>query len=195
MPQYSAYPTAVALDGDEWVLILDDPAGVPTLKKVRVDAIPGMLGFASAIVKPSDTSRDSTGTGITLTADPHLVLPLLANTKYVFEIGLYIVTAAAPDWKHQLYAPAGASMIYSVDKRSDNALNDLSAVNVLDTNAMDNSVVYTDTAIVVAYMLLKGAITNGATAGNFGINWAQNTASATATVVKANSYIRLNKAS
>lgn len=192
MPKITDYPTLAApLVGDEWVPIVATPGAVPTTKKTRVDAIPGQLGYLTTLVKGADTARANT---VALAADPDLVAPLAINTKYVFEMGLYIVTAAAPDWQHQLYFPAGASSMYHLDKFSDAAVDDAAAVTQAASNVFVSNPVYTDIALVVGFMLLKGSIVTAGNAGNFGINWAQGTSSATTTSVKAGSWLRVMRA-
>lgn len=192
MPQITAYTTvAVPLDGDEWVPIVDNPGTVPVTKKVSVANLWNQSGYYAHLVKGADTSRASTAV---LAADPDLVTNLLANTKYIFEFGLYIETAAAPDWQHQLYGPAGMTVMQHLEKYSDSAVNDLAAAVQVQTNVINSAALYTDTGIVSAWMILKGSVITVGTAGNFGINWAQATSSATATALKQGSYLKLHRA-
>lgn len=181
MPKISDYTLiSVPLDGDEWVPVVDNPSTTPVTKRVTVTNLWNQSGYYARAIKAAATLRQS---NVTLTADPDLVLALLANTRYIFEMGLYIQTTTSPDWKHQLYAPAGAAIVDSV-------IN-IDAASVV----RDESTVYTNTGISATILaIIKGSVINGGTAGNMGINWAQNTSAAIDTGLRAGSWFKLERA-
>lgn len=181
MPKISDYPLiATPLDGDEWVPVVDDPSTTPVTKRVAVANLWNQSGYYARIIKAADTLRTA---NITLTADPDLVLAVLANTKYIFKFGLYVVTNTSADWKHQLTFPAGASIIDQVSLEAATAA------------PRDESTVYTNTGMTASQLFfIEGSIITAGTAGNLGINWAQNTSNAVQTGIKAGSWLELRRA-
>lgn len=180
MPQITSYPLIGApLDGDEWVPVVDDPSTAPTTKRVSVTNLWNQSGYYAHIIKAADTLRQS---NITLTADPDLTAGVLANTRYIFEFGLYVVTDATADWKHQLTFPAGSTIWDNVN---------------LDGNTVirNESTVFTNVGMTTTnFVLIKGGLIVGATPGALGIQWAQNTSTVVNTGTKAGSYLKLERA-
>jgi len=133
------------------------------------------------IVKPSDQSLTS---NTTLQNDNDLVVSLQANTSYHFECFLDYEggTAGAADIKWGWTLPAGITLRYI-------------ALYENLTPTLAGAVTWGSADVVQAQSNgagnRRGIFMNGActtvSAGNMQLQWAQNTSSATATIVHANS--------
>jgi len=135
--------------------------------------------------KTSDTSRSST---VTLTADPDLTLAVLANTTYEVEALLLPNSASAtPGFGLGQTVPAGASGRFGASSWTE--------VSGSGGDSFDQagSTGLTIAAATTTWVLYKGVLVVGGTAGSFTITWAQAVSNATATVLKAGSYLKLTK--
>lgn len=136
------------------------------------------------LYKTASTSRAST---TTLTADPHLIVPMAANAMYDLLGMLDYEADATGDMKFQFTLPAAATMNYAwtgytpADSISVNGSNTASTVNQIGGGG----------AGVGRSVLLLGNIVTSSTAGNLGVNWAQNASVATATIFHQYSYLKL----
>ena len=61
-----------------------------------------------AVIKPATTTRTAT---TTLTDDPHLTFPVVANAKYRFWFSVFFDTTAAGDFKIALNGPASPTAV------------------------------------------------------------------------------------
>src|SRR5262245_58148019 len=137
------------------------------------------------LIKGSDTSRSS---NTTPTADPDLVMPVVANATYWWECRVVYNggTNGSSDGQFGFSAPAGATGFYESLR---NQVSGLTWGNALatsygtqanvGTNGTGNPISYCATGIVIV----------SSTAGNLSFFWAQNTSSGTATTVKAGSLL------
>lgn len=135
--------------------------------------------------KTANTSRTST---TTLAADPHLIVPVDANAMYELTGLIDFEADAAGDMKFQFTLPASATMNYTwlswtavADLFTNNATNNQTTVASIGGGG----------AGVGRGVILQGNVTTAGTAGNLGINWAQNTSSGTATIWHQYSYLKL----
>lgn len=130
------------------------------------------LAGGLAATKTASTTKTS---DTTLAFDPHLKVTLAANTVYAVDLLLIGQAHADPDMKLQLAVAsvdshsgtAGSVRIYQWD----NADN----VNFLLTPNGSSTMLSTGGAI--SSLQMKGIITTGASGGDGGIKWAQNTSS------------------
>jgi hypothetical protein len=135
------------------------------------------------------TALTSRASNTTLTADPHLIAAMAANAMYDL-IGMLDYEAdATGDMKFQFTLPASATMNYAwtgytpADSISVNGGNTASTVNQIGGGG----------AGVARSVLLLGNIVTSSTAGNLGINWAQNASVVTATIWHQYSYLKLER--
>lgn len=158
----------------------------------------GIGGWAHAR-KTSDTSVTS---NTTVSADPHLSLPVVANGIYEIE-GIFFFTSATtgstPAVKLAIDAPSGAAGWWTVDAPSTTSTADPDSVRTIatvigaaNTRSYGVSVVSSGTNPAIGY-ICKGMLENGATPGNLSVQWAQANSSGTATVLKIYSWIRLTR--
>ena len=136
------------------------------------------------LYKTASTSRAS---NTTLTADRHLIVPMAANAMYDL-VGLIDYEAdATGDLKYQFTLPAAATMNYAwigftaADAMTDNAGNVAATVTTVGGGG----------AGVARGNTITGSIVTSSTAGNLGLNWAQSSSVATATILHQYSYLKL----
>lgn len=122
----------------------------------------------------------------TLSDDSVLKFTMAANTKYTIRLKVFFTTAATPDFKYRVTGPASPTLVRRHITRA--------------AGAAVPSMVAVVTAYDAADVALAGAgaeglideeiiVHNGGTAGDFVFQWAQNTSNASATIVRAGSYI------
>src|SRR5690349_21162845 len=135
------------------------------------------------------TASTSRATNTTLAADPHLVVPVDANAHYVLTGLIDYEADATGDMKYQFTLPSGATMNFSwigftaADTFTNNGTNTTSTVVSVGGGGAGQGRGHT----------IQGTITTGSTAGNLGVNWAQNVSSSTATIWHAESYLQLDR--
>ena len=141
------------------------------------------------VAKTSDTSRSIT---TSLAADPTLVVPVLANSKYILDIFFHGNSGIAADFKFAYVLPASAT--------GNGVLSGISSSTGADYIINSSAGIGTSNAVVVATdsgssnFAFKGTIyvSVSGTAGNVAFYWAQNTASGSTTIF-AGSYIDYRK--
>ncbi len=119
----------------------------------------------------------------TLQDDNELFVGLAANTTYVFWLTLFYFSGTTPDFKFKLNIPAGATMSYGV-MGFDTTGAYTNAGNLNSGNTPSIGGVGGD-----AFAICRGSIIVGATAGNLQLQWAQNNANASDTIVRAGSVL------
>lgn len=136
------------------------------------------------IYKTAATSRTS---NTTLTADPHLIVPMAANAMYDLTGLIDYEADVTGDLKFQFTLPASATMNWAYigwspsDNFFHNAQNSAATVgNVGGGGAASGRGVS-----------IFGSIVTAGTAGNLGLNWAQQVSSGTATILHQYSYLKL----
>lgn len=151
------------------------------------------VGKSQFVYKTGNTSRSNTITG---TADPDLQLPVVANAVYTMEAYLIVSGDAGSgqgrinlDWS----APAGAVGNWTGTLVDGNATAEPSAVRQFanDLTAARGSGTYGSGSDVG--IMLRGLLVTTGTAGTYSLDWAQITADATATIVKAYSWLSLTR--
>jgi hypothetical protein len=161
--------------------------GAETAEGIASAAATSVTAAAALLPVRFQKSSDETITAdATLNVDADLQVPLPANTTRIITGKLFYTTTAAADFKFRHTGPAGAVRVRV--KRLSMAPGDTTAVGLTDT-------AYSAADIVVAggagsgVIELTAAIENGATSGNFGISWSQNTSDAGNTTLEKESYL------
>lgn len=145
-----------------------------------------------AVVKSADESVTSS---TVLQDDNELFAGMLANTDYSFEAFLMANVAAGGGnggLKIAFDVPASASLAWQGLHSTGTSAPSSFAVNTTDDGA---STVLNLSDNELRWVRVVGSVRVGATAGNLVFRWAQNSSSATASTVKAGSYLILTKAS
>jgi hypothetical protein len=142
--------------------------------------------------KPGNTSRASTAT---LTADPHLSAPVVANAEYRFDFLIIYDGDSAADLKVGLSAPAGCTGVWwpgAMDSSGSAFASSprWGAIEDIGTSSMAVGCIGSGTALA---MRASGTLVVAATAGTFALTWAQNSGSPTATVLHQHSSLLLQR--
>jgi hypothetical protein len=111
---------------------------------------------------------------------------MAANTNYTIRIVVFFDTAATPDFKYALTGPAAPT--YVRVRRHHVVPGSTANVDGMDTAATASTSV-TGAAATGGFVEMIIAWQNGANAGTFAFQWAQNTSNASATTVRAGSYL------
>lgn len=139
--------------------------------------------YSRFIVKPTNTDR----TNNTLSADPHLVLPMAANTGYSGVIILFISASAAGDFKSRITGPAAPNYVLLAQAAS--ATTGSTLTNRVAAAYDSTDLTQTNTVDFVIRIQIQFTVQNGANAGNLTVEWAQNSTSANPTTLLAGSSI------
>jgi hypothetical protein len=131
------------------------------------------------VVKTADETVNNSNV---LQDDDELEFYMEANSFYYFELILYLYTWAASDWKMKWDGPAGIAGYTKSDDENYQVATPNSAAKVI-TSAGDG----------YGLLHLKAYMWTAAAAGIIKLQWAQNTAVAENTVVKAGSFLRYRK--
>jgi hypothetical protein len=140
------------------------------------------------IVKPSDQSVTSS---IVLVNDIDLVLALGASTRYLLTAFLVYEggTQGSSDMKFSFTTPAGATLRYmaycqtTAGAFAGAAVRAATSVISCGSTGAGNSL----------GVMISGTIAVSTTAGNLQLQWAQNSSSATATIMHQNSWLCLQR--
>lgn len=139
--------------------------------------------------KATATNRAST---TTVTDDPDLTIPLIANAVYHFKFFGIVGSLAAADAKFRWSFPTGATGLrHALGPDSSSTSRDSTTmrtgIHQLSTEVsygLSSNVNYTG-------ILEEGTITTSATAGNLAVQWAQSVSNATAAVLAEGSYLEV----
>ena len=138
-----------------------------------------------AAIKGSDQSVTSS---TTLVNDTALLLPVVANAAYLFECFLDYEggTGGSSDLKWGWLVPSGATLRYQ------GLYEGTSGTSYFDSNT-ESAIPAAQSAgaAVLKGVGMHGTFLTGSTAGTLQLQWAQNTSSATATIVHAQSFLAL----
>lgn len=157
--------------------------------EVNSNNITANQGHFQAIRKTANTTRNST---TSLTADPDLVVPMLANKTYTLKGSFWFTSNAAPDFKYRFGATGSAAAIYGTITHNTNGTS--SPANGVITAYHSSDQVFLGAGNFTGYATFEIRIVNGASDATFQLSWAQNTSDATNTTVHVGSYIEYMQA-
>lgn len=141
---------------------------------------PGSGGAVPAyIVKASNETVNSGGTGDTLQNDDDLTFSVAASSTYVVEGVMFVTSAATPDFKFQWSLPASATIDGVVRQTSSSILKFSEAAATTIAYAADDDIHHFTAILITA-----------GTAGTAVLQWAQNTSDASNTTMNAGSWLR-----
>lgn len=132
------------------------------------------------------TTDESTASDTTFSSDSQLQFTMLANSTYHVRGRVLFSTVAAADFKWQLTGPSSPTLVRIARRAIGGGDAAFSAVGV-DT-AFSTSVAVLGGG-AEGFVEFDAAIQNGANAGTFAFQWAQNTSDAGNTTVRAGSYL------
>jgi hypothetical protein len=154
------------------------------------------IGQTRYVAKTADETVNSS---TTLQNDDHLVLSVVANAVYTFEVDLYMIesTDFVGDFKMSFTCPTGATF----DMHGAGAhINDLSSgtssngewIGKLATSSAGANLSF-GVGTSLTGVRVFGRLVMGANAGNFQMQWAQNTSDSSGTTLKAGSYMMMTR--
>lgn len=135
------------------------------------------------------TSDETVNNSAVLQNDDALLLAMSASSTYLLDLRLIVNSGTTPDFKFTFTVPAsttGSIQIFEGSTPSTAAAVLQGPFSLTATSA--TSGIAGDQIILV-----QGVVVVSSTAGNLQFQWAQNTANASDTKVKANSYMMLQK--
>lgn len=149
--------------------------------------------LSTTAYKAADTSATS---DIVLSADPDLSIAVEADAVYEIDGVLLIASASqTPDILIQMEGPASSTGVWSAIGPPTSATTDDSTMRNIAT-AMSSSRSYGIQSTSGTFGLhINGMLDTAGTAGNFFVSWCQSTSNATATTMKAYSWVRVKRIS
>ncbi|MFB7111720.1 hypothetical protein [Streptomyces sp. NPDC056291] len=135
------------------------------------------IGNVQTVRKTADQSRTST---TTLANDSQLLLPVVANASYTLFLMCVFSGGTTGDIKFAWSVPSGTTLRWTDQTGVSGLATDTDVYNAPGGTTQ------------VAFQIWATVVTS-ATAGNVTFQWAQSATDATATIVRANSYLRLER--
>ncbi len=137
----------------------------------------------AVITKSGDETINNVST---LQNDDDLLDAVAANITYIVEVYLVVQSGGTPDFKFAFTVPASATIVGAA----------YSAAGVLHTaNADLTSGIAVQIATSDQGVIIRAKLVVAGTAGTLQLQWAQNTADVSDTVVKEESYMKVSVAS
>jgi len=154
-------------------------------KRVTVDSPLTGAGWTT-VSKAADQAKTA---DVTLANDSALVFTMAANTKYRIRARIHVSTAnGTPDFKSRLTGPASPTLML-MHWRNPNAASGLESAARMEAVYSATDYLLAGTAAFENVIYIDGYVHNGANAGTFAFQWAQNVSDAGATTVRAGSYL------
>lgn len=148
-----------------------------------MDKLPAatLQSLSQAAPKTADEPRAS---NTTLTNDGSMVVPLVANAKYILRHTVVYNANATADLKAKYTVPAGTTMTYTtqVTNIGPAAIGQTEASTVIYDGTGANETIHTN-----------GYIETGANAGNLNWQWAQNISDPGATTIRKASILEITR--
>lgn len=149
------------------------------------------------VIKPSDESVTSSAV---LQADDHLTLAVAANTTYEVQAVVQYTEASATSSDIQIAwtMPASCRLDLGMSAAHENWVPGAGAALEAEWSGWQNQTASPTSAkkfgtsnVAVFCVVARGTLQVGASAGSFGMSWAQGTSNASATTVKSGSSLIL----
>lgn len=136
------------------------------------------------------TADESIASSTALQADNELTLALPASAQYTLDVMLFYTASASGELKLGFTFPSGCVVHLAGVGYVLSGSFTIDLTSQLSMTSGTTSLSYEGSGATTS-VSLRGTVLNGVTAGNLQLIWAQNTSNATATVVKAGSWLRL----
>ena len=148
--------------------------------------------FNSRVIRK--TANQTVNNSAALVNDTHLLASTLANTDYAFEVNLFYTSGVTPDLKVALTWPTGATCSWMAVGFLSTGINyEIDLTTSTYQGASGTAQAYSGSASPTVTMQIKGILRVAATAGNLQFQFAQNTANASNTTVKQDSWMRIER--
>lgn len=157
-----------------------------SLSAEKVVFAPATGGSIPKIVRK--TSDETVNNSASLQDDDALLFAIGASEAWLFEFSCFYDTGTTPDIKFAITCPASPTLIYWTASGLD-ATGGMRNDSTTQTSSGSSTTHDGQGSGTIRHTTLKGIIVNGANAGNVTLQWAQNTANGSNTIVKAGSYL------
>lgn len=177
------------------MLVLPPPSELPLDRMGQWSRI--WYQFLGQLVEASNAQRwrtnlksadEAVTEDTTLSDDDTLKFGVQANKTYVFCAEIFYATPTAADFKYDVNGPSSPTLVrIETQSRAPGAV----AIVASGQTAFGfgpNSI--TETSGTTGWVGISGTIQNGDNAGTVSIRWAQNTSNASATTVRAGSFLK-----
>lgn len=179
--QYSYVALGGMVSGTSYASAVDNDSGNATNSIITPDLLVPL--FAR---KTTDEGRTST---VALANDADLVVPVQADSTYVFEATIFYDGATTGDLKFDLTSPAGSTLKWAPVGLTGAATSGAGSIDVrVGVGTPGAAGAGTQTGLRV-----RGLLRTAGTAGNLQFRWAQVVSDATATTVYIDSFITAEK--
>jgi hypothetical protein len=155
-----------------------------TMKSAIITATLGSITAINYVYKSTNGTINNSGT---LTSDAQLLFPVTASYVYRFEMTTYFSSGTTPDIKFGWSVPSGATMYWGADNAASNLANPPDGI--LTAGSVSARAGGANTAQVIH----NGVVFMGTVSGTVTLQWAQNTANASNTIVYAGSNIEYSR--
>lgn len=163
------------------------------LKKCQNGTVSDLASTAVVEGVVRKASDETVNNSSSLQNDDELFIPLDANSTYIFDGLITYTSGTTADFQMDFTAPAGATgRRWLINGASTITACSTTAMN-FNGGAIDASATGIGATGGTCDVPIKGTVTTTGTSGTFQVQWAQNTADASDTTVKAGSYLYWRK--
>lgn len=182
--QASGSATVINAELGDFAQLVANESSPPTLRQVNDRQFTGLFARKTA----DQTVNNST----TLVDDTHLTVPVVASAVYDVDGMLLVTGNAAADVKLQFVAPAGAVFSWVSLAQGNSASSQFGSPDFIARLQGASAVAGTvgATKLVVPF---RGLLVMSTTAGAFKLQWAQQVADVSDTIVYTHSYLNLRR--
>lgn len=152
-----------------------------TLSNEVVVTAPSSGGNVAKIVRK--TADETVNNSSTLQNDDHLLLALASSEVWKFEFWLMYTSGSTPDFKAAITVPASATLVWETLGATDTSSVVYGAATITASGTSRDFASSTGTR----FLKITGIVANSTNAGNLQLQWAQNTATVSDTIVLTNS--------
>ncbi|MFM9563241.1 MULTISPECIES: hypothetical protein [Streptomyces] len=167
---------------------------IPAGRRITDELLESMLPLE--VVKTVTETVTNATTGTTYQDDNELFLPAEVNGVYRFKLFLLHSAGTTGKFRMRFSAPSGAAVNWGVHATHVNITSSTTVADMSNPSRIlsdDQQMGGGDLAGTTAYIM--GTLTMGSTAGNLMLQWAQITANAAATQVRAGSWLTMKRVS
>lgn len=160
----------------------------PAGSKLRASTLSALITEVRPVAARK-TANETVNNSATLQNDDHLVVAVAANATYDFTMVLHYTSGTTPDLKIGWTVPSGTTMAWTA------AYYDPSLSLGMTSNLTQTTVLALGGSTFNQSTYIHGVIITSSTAGNVQLQWAQNSATGSDTIIYAGSYIDLRRLS
>jgi hypothetical protein len=137
------------------------------------------------------TANETVNDSSTLQDDDSLLYALAANEVVIFTASIAYNSNTTADIKFAFTVPASATLEWGYSTAHMIAAG--TALEALSITSSGSAAALTGRGAQDQHILITGTVANGANAGNLRLQWAQDTANASDTIVRAHSWLRVEE--